>query len=387
MHKIESISPDDARTLAIERQFPSESSVKKSLLAIIERLGYVQIDTISIVERSHHHILWSRFPAYNQAMLDKMLEKDRSIFEYWSHAASYLTMKDYRFSLLRKSSYSTKYKDWRSSNKKLIRLILDRIRAEGPLSSREFDGKSTGASGWWNHKPAKAALEFLFHSGDLMVSARKNFAKFYDLPERVLPADVSTDLPGRTDFFKHLITRCIDAHGVVSDQEILHLQGKSDKDYLNAIKELEEDGRIVSVSVEGLDNLLFRSRESFLEKIRSKSIVTTRILSPFDNIVIHRARLKRLFGFSYTLECYLPEEKRKFGYFCLPVLRGNGFIGMLDCKAHRKEGVLEVKNFHTQGVRRKEFYEMVNDNLFELAKFTGCRKVAINRSVKTERSL
>jgi uncharacterized protein YcaQ len=197
LHKIESISPDDARTLAIERQFPSESSVKKSLLAIIERLGYVQIDTISIVKRSHHHILWSRFPAYNQAMLDKMLEKDRSIFEYWSHAASYLPMKDYRFSLPRKRSYATRHKDWRSSNKKLIRLILDRIRAEGPLSSREFEGTSSGASGWWNHKPAKAALEFLFHSGDLMVSARKNFAKFYDLPERVLPADVSNRLTGQ----------------------------------------------------------------------------------------------------------------------------------------------------------------------------------------------
>ncbi|MBK6876367.1 MAG: YcaQ family DNA glycosylase [Ignavibacteria bacterium] len=376
-------SPDDARTLAIERQFPSESSVKKSLLAIIERLGYVQIDTISIVERSHHHILWSRFPAYNQAMLDKMLEKDRSIFEYWSHAASYLPMKDYRFSLPRKISYTTRHKDWRSSNKKLIRLILDRIRAEGPLSSREFDGKSTGASGWWNHKPAKAALEFLFHSGDLMVSARKNFAKLYDLPERVLPSSVITDIPGRTDFFKHLITRCIDAQGIVSDLEILHLQGKSDKDYLNAVKELEEDGRIVSVSVEGLDNLLFRTRESFLEKIRSKSLVTTRILSPFDNTVIHRARLKRLFGFSYTLECYLPEEKRKFGYFCLPVLRGNGFIGMLDCKAHRKGGVLEVISAHPVGMHRNKFIEFAKDSLHELAQFADCETVKISSRRKT----
>ena len=321
-------------------------------------------------------------PGYEQAMLNDLLEHEKSIFEYWSHAASYLPMKDYRFSLLRKRSYTTRHKDWRTSNKKLINLILDRIRAEGPLSSREFEGKRSGASGWWNHKPAKAALEFLFHSGDLMVSARKNFAKFYDLTERVLPLGVITDIPGRTDFFKHLITRCIDAHGIVSDQEILHLQGKSDKDYLNAIKELEEDGRIVSVSVEGLDNLLFRTRESFLEKIRSKSIVTTRILSPFDNTVIHRARLKRLFGFSYTLECYLPEEKRKFGYFCLPVLSGNNFIGMLDCKAHRKEAILEVKNFHAQGIRRKEFYELIKVNLFELGKFAGCKRVEINKSVK-----
>jgi len=372
----------EARAHTIDRQFPSFPSNRNALLSIIERLGYVQIDTISIVERSHHHILWSRMPGYEQAMLNDLLEHEKSIFEYWSHAASYLPMKDYRFSLPRKRSYTTRHKDWRTSNKKLINLILDRIRAEGPLSSREFEGTSSGASGWWNHKPAKAALEFLFHSGDLMVSARKNFAKFYDLTERVLPSGVTTDIPGRTDFFKHLITRCIDAHGIVSDQEILHLQGKPDKDYLIAIKELEEDGRIVSVSVEGLDNLLFRTRESFLEKIRSKSIVTTRILSPFDNTVIHRARLKRLFGFSYTLECYLPEEKRKFGYFCLPVLSGNNFIGMLDCKAHRKEAILEVKNFHAQGIRRKEFYELIKDNLFELGTFAGCKRVEINKSVK-----
>ena len=353
MQSKRTISLKEARALTIDRQFPSYPSNRNPLLSIIERLGYVQIDTISIVERSHHHILWSRMPGYEQTMLGELLEHDKCIFEYWSHAASYLPMKDYRFSLPRKSSYTTKYKDWRSSNKKLIRLILDRIRAEGPLSSREFDGKSTGASGWWNHKPAKAALEFLFHSGDLMVSARKNFAKYYDLPERVLPNEVITDMPDRTDFLKHLITRCVEAHGIVSDKEILHLQGKSDKDYLKAIRELEEEGRIVSAEVEGLDNFLFRTKETFLEKISSKSLNTVRILSPFDNTVIHRARLKIIFGFSYTLECYLPEEKRKFGYFCLPVLSGNSFIGMLDCKAHRKDGILEVKNFHTQGIRRK----------------------------------
>jgi uncharacterized protein YcaQ len=381
------ISLKEARALTIDRQFPSFPSNRNALLSIIERLGYVQIDTISIVERSHHHILWSRMPGYEQTMLGELLEHEKSIFEYWSHAASYLPMKDYKFSLLRKSSHTTKYKDWRTSNSKLIRLILDRIRAEGPLSSREFDGKSTGASGWWNHKPAKAALEFLFHSGDLMVSARKNFAKYYDLPERVLPSGVITEIPGRIDFLKHLITRSVEAHGIVSDKEILHLQGKSDNDYLKAIRELEEDGRIVSAAIEGLDNFLFRTKETFLEKISSKSLNTVRILSPFDNTVIHRARLKKIFGFSYTLECYLPEEKRKFGYFCLPVLSGNSFIAMLDCKAHRKDGILEVKNFHTQGIRRKEFYELIKDDILELGKFAGCKRVEINKSVKNGRSL
>jgi uncharacterized protein YcaQ len=377
--KTESIGLNEARTLAIARQFPSESSVRKSLLAIIERLGYVQIDTISIVERSHHHILWSRFPAYNQAMLDKMLEKDRSIFEYWSHAASYLPMKDYRFSLPRKMSYSSRHKDWRASNKKLIKLVLDRIRNEGPLSSRDFEGKSSGQSGWWNHKPAKAVLEFLFHTGELMVSSRKNFSKYYDLPENVIPLETNTTTPDRMEMMKHLIETSVCAHGIISDREILYLRGKADKDFHSAMNEHAEEGKIASVNINEIPGTMFRTRDKYLKKPSLSDSGLVRILSPFDNLIIQRSRVKTLFDYAYTLECYVPERKRKFGYFCLPVIAGHNFIGIADCKVNRAKKILEVISVHPNGLSKSAFKENISESLASLAKFTGCDKVAYRK--------
>jgi uncharacterized protein YcaQ len=379
LRKTESISLNEARTLAVGRQFPSESSVRKSLLAIIERLGYVQIDTISIVERSHHHILWSRFPAYNQAMLDKMLEKDRSIFEYWSHAASYLPMKDYRFSLPRKMSYSNRHKDWRASNKKLIKLVLDRIRNEGPLSSRDFEGKSSGQSGWWNHKPAKAVLEFLFHTGELMVSSRKNFSKYYDLPENVIPLETDTTTPDRMEMMKHLIETSVCAHGIISDREILYLRGKADKDFHSAMNELAEEGKITSVNINEIPGTIFRTRDKYLKKPSLSDSGLVRILSPFDNLIIQRSRVKTLFDYAYTLECYVPERKRKFGYFCLPVIAGHKFIGIVDCKVNRAKRILEVISVHPNGLSKSAFKENISESLASLAKFTGCDKVAYRK--------
>ena len=346
---------DEAVSIAISRQFDFKKSTSNKLLGIVERLGYVQIDTISIVERSHHHTLWSRFPGYKHSMLDKMLEQDRSIFEYWSHAASYLPMRDYRYSLPRKHSYYTRNKEWRATNKKLIRFVLDRIRNEGELSSREFEGKSSGQSGWWNHKPAKAVLEYLFHTGELMVSSRKNFSKYYDLPENVIPTNTDTTIPDRKEMPKHLIETAVCAHGIISDREILYLRSKADKDFHSAMNELAEEGKICSVTVNDIPGTIYRTKEEFLEGSSMSDSKLVRILSPFDNLIIQRARIKTLFDYSYTLECYVPESKRKYGYFCLPVLAGKKFIGIIDCKAHRTSGIFEIISVHPNAMSKSEF--------------------------------
>ncbi len=379
MRNSSAIGLDHARAIAVSRQFDFDNKGRNKLLNIFEQLGYIQIDTISIVERSHHHTLWTRLPDYKHSMLDTMLEKDRSIFEYWSHAASYLPMRDYRFSLPRKLSYYNRHKDWRASNKRLIKYVLDRIRNEGALSSRDFEGKSTGQSGWWNHKPAKAVLEFLFHTGELMVSSRKNFTKYYDLPGNVIPAETDTTTPGRIEMLKHLIETSVCANGIISDREILYLRGKADKDFHSAMNELIEAGKISTVKINEISGTTFRSKDAYLEIVSSSAPDYVRILSPFDNLIIQRSRVKTLFDYSYTLECYVPEAKRKFGYFCLPVLSGHKFIGTIDCKAHKAKSILEVISVHPHRMSKSAFKESIAESLIELARFAGCERFSYRK--------
>ncbi|MBX7041949.1 MAG: winged helix DNA-binding domain-containing protein [Ignavibacteria bacterium] len=371
-----SISIEDARKLIISRQFPDKC---RSVGEVVGLIGYVQIDTISIVERAHHHVLWSRLKNYSHHMLDRSLQDERSIFEYWSHAAAFLPVSHYRFTLPRKEIYSKKYRQWMSANRKLVRHIIDRIRAEGPLSSRDFEGKREGGAGWWNHKPAKQALEVLFHAGELMVESRRGFAKYYDLPEKVLPESASTAFPDKKEYLKHIITTAVISNGVATDKQILYLRREPAGEFASAMNELIESGDIVNVAI-GKDRILHRASHETLNATHRSTSRKVRILSPFDNLIIQRDRLLKLFGYSYSLECYVPHHKRRFGYYCLPVLKGNEFIGMIDCKAHRDKKEFEVISEYPSGMMLKEFREAVNDELKALAGFAGCNKVVRTKS-------
>jgi len=260
----------------------------------------------------------------------------------------------------------------REQNKRLIKFVLDRIKSEGALSSKEFEGKSSGQSGWWNHKPAKAVLEYLFHTGELMVSSRKNFSKYYDLPENVIPPETDTTTADRIEILKHLIETSVCAHGVISDREILYLRGKADKDFHSAMNELAEEGKICAVKINEIPGTTFRTKDEYLKKPTVSDSDLVRILSPFDNLIIQRARVKTLFDYSYTLECYVPEAKRKYGYFCLPVLAGHKFIGLIDCKAHRTRGILEIISVHPNRLSKSAFKEKIAESLIGLARFAGC---------------
>jgi uncharacterized protein YcaQ len=172
---------------------------KGAVLRAIEQIGYVQIDTISIVERAHHHVLGSRVANYRPTMLEQLVG-ERKLFEYWFHAAAWLPMADYRFSLPRMHQLNGERHWFKGSNPRLMHEILARIAADGPLRARDFEDTRQSNSGWWDWKPAKQALEQLFMQGELMVSARQGFQKVYDLPERVLPDWVDTRMPTLDEF-------------------------------------------------------------------------------------------------------------------------------------------------------------------------------------------
>ncbi len=373
------ITKGEARYLALHSQLlldVHKSKTKSDLFRIIKQLGYIQIDTISVVERAHKHTLWMRFPSYKNELLDQLIDKDKKVFEFWDHAASYLPINHYRYSLPRKSRYRKRHKGWASKNRKLIKNIIALIKNEGTLQSRDFnDNNKRGI--WWDWKPAKDALEFLFHSGELMVHARRNFQKVYDLTERVLPNKIDTSYPSDEEISLHLIEKAINSNGLVTLKEITYLRHYNPKVMKEVLNDLIEDKKIISLKVKGLNETYYSSCK-MLNKLKSPVKPTgLNILSPFDNLVIQRKRLSDLFGFDYVIECYLPAPKRKYGYFCLPVLYKDKFIARVDAKADRKSGEFRVINtFLEDGVKVngkiKTNFEI---KLKELAVFSGCDRV------------
>ena len=338
---------------------------RKATLRAVEQLGYVQIDTISVVQRAHHHVLWSRVPNYQPKFLDQLVAQ-RQLFEYWSHAAAWMPMRDYRYSLPRMAQMNGERNWFKHCDKKLTREILARIQSEGPLRTRDFEDSREGKKEWWDWKPAKQALEQLFMQGELMVSAREGFQKVYDLPDRVLPDWVDTRHPHMDEFADYLIDSSLRAHGFASQKSITYLR-KGEK-LRNAVKGQllgrVEAGQLICLEAQGL-----YIAPDLLEQRAPRSFAQVRILSPFDNLVIQRQRLRDLFAYDYQIECYVPEDKRQFGYFCLPLLYRDRLVGRIDCKAHRGLQYLQVKSLHLEHRVDDAFVDAFHDALQGFAAF------------------
>ncbi|NBC23403.1 MAG: winged helix-turn-helix domain-containing protein [Gammaproteobacteria bacterium] len=374
------------RRLALERQGLLKTEPfgrgRGGIRRAIEQLGYVQIDTISVVSRAHDHVLEARVPGYRPELLDAALRRGE-VFEYWAHAAAYLPMRDYRFSLPRMHAMRAGEDRWvRSRDTRLMRRVLDRIRAEGPLQTRDFEApKNRGNTGWWDWKPAKQALEQLFMQGDLMAVGRRGFQKVYDLTERALPAHVNTCTPTVEELAAHLIERQVAAMGCAStrvctyQRPIPGLRPAVDAALERAVRR----GELVRLTVgngNARQEAVFAEPDA-LQRRAAPAPARARVLSPFDNLVIHRHRGQTLFDFDYQLECYVPAAKRRFGYFCLPILYRDRLVGRTDCKAHRSSGRFEIKGLfieHPQIVEDdgERAYRAIAAALTHLARANDC---------------
>lgn len=349
---------------------------REGTLAAIEHLAYVQIDTISRVERAHHHVLWSRVPDYQPEHLNALLA-ERRVFEYWFHAASYLPMRDYRFALRRMQAVrNSTWARYTSLPAALTADTLQKIRDEGPLRVRDL-GQGKGKSGnWWDWGPGKRVVEKLFLQGDLMVCQRIGMEKVFDLSERVLPAGLDMREPDLADFAAYLLDSNVRAHGVVTFEQVAHLH--TDPALKKTLRELLA-AKVASGEIRQLGHertAPFYAAASAGESPRPAA-PTVHLLSPFDNAIIHRRRLAQIFGFDYKLECYVPEGKRKFGYFCLPVLYGEEFVGRIDCKAHRQTRTLEVISLHQEAVTSddEKFIATFIAQVQRFARFNGCETI------------
>ena len=348
----------------------------------INHIGYVQIDTISVVERAHHHIFYSRVPNFKPAMTNQML-LDGDIFEYWAHASALLPIADFLFSLPYKHAIKSGQTHWyKAPNKKLMAELLARIRSDGPIRSRDLETNTSKRAGWWNWKPAKKALEQLYMEGELMVSDRKGFQKTYDLVERVLPSHVNSQMPNMEELAVHIVDQQLRCHGSVSLKGLTYLRRNSE--LCKAVKALVNE----RLSQRTLEQVKISNGEVFIMKTgafeRRLPRLNSRmlILSPFDNSVIQRERLKALFQYDYQIECYVPSAKRKYGYFCLPLLFRDEFIGQMDCKAHRKNSHLEIKSLYLkqhnfdEGLIVSEFVDAIT----QFCKFQKCDSVSLTKA-------
>lgn len=379
MAPVDTISRTEARKIILNAQGLNKASPfgagPQSVIKAIEHLGYVQLDTISVIERAHHHILWSRIPTYKPQWLDAAQIKERKVFEYWSHAAAYLPMKDYRFSLPVMNAFKDKKDSWPTSSKADMKKVLERIHMDGPVMSRDFESDHKGGT-WWDWKPPKWALQRLFLEGHIMVSHRKGFQRIYDLPERIIPTDVNTTSPTNKEYYTHLIARTLEAQGLATRNELIHLRHIPPKDFDLLLNELMEAGILKAIHLEDKKQY-FTLPANADKKLKLRDTVT--ILSPFDNAIIWRNRLKDIFGFEYTLECYLPEHKRTFGYFCLPILYKDEFAGRIDMKADRAKRLLQVHNiFWNEGMEDVEQHPLFEEALNDFAVFNHCDTIIFN---------
>jgi uncharacterized protein YcaQ len=385
-----SISQKTARRLALNAQlFDGKTKIKKGKEGIAQavgHLGYVQIDTISVIERAHHHTLWNRVPGYAPAQLHEAQAIDRSIFEYWGHAASLLPMKDYRFYIpMMRSFYDPKnawYRGWGEKYGSHIGPVLKSIREEGPKAARDFENPSGAGKGpWWDWKPAKAALEMLFWRGELMIRERNRFERVYDLTERVLPGGTDIRMPTPDELGRFIVSRALSALGVANEKDIRDYIRIGDRDIVaRALKEMLFSAAIVRLSVEGQSGVLY-ALPGELEKVSALRAGAPRVhlLSPFDNLVISRSLLKERFAFDYTLECYVPKGKRRHGYFVLPILFGANIAGRLDPKADRATGTFIVRQLALEPgfADLERLIPELGRALCDLARFNGCRTILL----------
>jgi uncharacterized protein YcaQ len=335
-------------------RLPSSLATKQDVLGAIRRMGALQIDTIHVAARSPYLVLWSRLGDYEPRWLDELLAEG-AIFEYWSHAACFLPIEDYalyRRRMLDGDGGWNRSHAWIAEHPRDVELVLARIRERGPVRSSDFERTDGQASGWWNWKPEKLALEHLHTAGALMIARRYNFQRLYDLRERVLPGWDDTATPTRDEVRRALALEAVRAMGVAMAAWVPDYFRTPKVGTAHLLEALAGDGALVRAEVAGWRDAAYVHRDN-LELAGSAASgairpTLTTLLSPFDPLVWDRARARMVFDFDYTIECYTPAPKRRYGYFTLPILHRGALVGRLDPKAHRADGIFEVKVLHLE---------------------------------------
>lgn len=387
------VTKEAVRRLMITKQgineFPT-SAQKKDIYNTIDSLGCLQIDTISVIERAHYLTLWSRLGSYNKEYLHTLTYKDRKLFEYQAHATCFIPYKDYKYYIQsmeeRKTEIESRFKKRMSDDTTIIDTTLQRIKDEGPLSSKDFEGPKR-KGGWWNWKPAKYALELLFNAGILQIHHRTNFQRYYDLTENILPPEIDTTPPTEQERNQFFIEKTMQCLGPVQPIDLRKYYHHSSVRLNRTTRQLQVDmekqtneGAVTKFQVDDDPKPLYGLPEDAtrLETITSDfDFENVRLLSYFDNLLWNRQRVQQLFEFESKLEIYVPKPRRVYGYYHLPVLYGDRIVARLEPKMDRKENKLIVRGYWLeQGFQPTEDYEnKLAANLEKFATFHGTNEI------------
>ena len=344
--------------------------------AAIAHLGYVQIDTINVIERCHHHILWNRIPGYRRADLRQAQGVDKSVFEYWTHALSYVPTADLRFFLPAMKRHGREGHKWFSSVSRAdMRKVLMLIRKDGALTIRDIDDDVLVDKEhlWASRKPSKRALQLAFYAGVVTISARSGMLKTYELMARHFGWDKPPKPASATEVSNYLLDRALRAQGIVSLDSICHLDAPRKPAIRRLIEKRVRRNELVPVALEGAGKQEhWANSETLAEAIDPSELV--HILSPFDPLIIQRKRTELFFDYEHRFEAYVPQEKRRFGYFALPVLVGQDIVAALDLKTDRKAGQLLMQKWSWVGVgasrgARKDLKRRIEQEVHRFERF------------------
>jgi uncharacterized protein YcaQ len=339
-----------------------------------------QIDSVNVLVRAHYLPAFSRLGGYDRALLDRAAwgrRSERRLFEYWAHEASLLPLDQHPLLRWRMELADRGESGWsglrRYANEQRphAEAILARIRAEGPLASSDFaEGK--GGGGWWGWSEVKQALEWLFWAGHLTTATRRtSFERVYDLPERVIPADVlALPTPSPAEAKRSLIAHAARALGVASESDLRDYFRLDLASAATAVRELIEDGVLRPVAIDG-----WRSAYLHRDAARPRRIRAQALLAPFDPLVWERARTERLFGFRYRIEIYTPADKRTHGYYVLPFLLDDRLVARVDLKADRQAQALLVQAVHLEPVAPAQTRAALADELQRMASWLRLEEV------------
>jgi len=344
----------------------------------VAHLGYVQIDTINVIERSHHHILFTRIPAYRRADLRQAQSADKSVFEYWTHALSYVPSKDFRFFLPQMKQHRRDGHKWYASVKPADTRKVMRLLRAGPLTIRDIDDDVLTEKEhlWQSRKPSKRALQLAFYNGTATISERNGMLKTYELTARHFGWDKPPKPASAAEGTAYLLDRALRAQGLVSLDSVCHLDAPSKPAIRKLIARRVRRGELIPLALEGAGKVEHWARPEALDSRGEAAIDLVHILSPFDPLIIQRKRTHLIFDYEHRFEAYVPKEKRKFGYFALPVLVGEEIVAALDLKTDRQNKKLLMQRWSwlgkgkaAKGDARKDFKRRIEEELDRFERF------------------
>ncbi len=335
------------RAQRLDESAPFGDGPEATRLAV-EHLGYVQIDTINVIERCHHHVLYTRIPTYRRAHLHQAQSIDRTVFEYWTHALSYVPTRDLRFFLRAMKQHWQRRSVWFTAVKNEdVSKVLARIRKHGALTIRDIDDDVLVEKDhlWASRKPSKRALQLAFYRGVVTVSQRVGMLKTYELMGRHFGWERPPKPASEREISNYLLERALRSQGIVSLDSACYLDAPRKPALRRLIEARVRRKELVPVAVEGAGKLEHWARPEALDGALEPAEAVVHILSPFDPLIHQRKRVHLFFGYEHRFEAYVPKEKRLFGYFALPVLVGEEIVAALDLKADREKGKLIVQQW------------------------------------------